>query len=332
MTTTGSTGVPAAGEGPRPRVVVGIDGSHGSRAALRAALVEAAARGAEVEALSVYTVVLGWTAGAPIDVPDIDAVRADTRDRARALVAEVRDEMLVEGVPGVVDVPVHVVIEGGPAALLLVERAVGAGLLVVGSRGRSAVRSLLLGSVALHCVTHAPCPVLVAHGRPGDALDRSQRVAVGLDGSDAALAALRESVGQALRRRTDLDVLVAYSLAEYWIDVNAYAGPSADELRARVRAEAERLVDMVAAELAESGDKLPTVHVHLVEGPAREVLVDHSADAAMLVVGSHGRGAFRGLLLGSVALYCAMHAHCSVTVVHPEDHPLPAGRPAQAHA
>jgi nucleotide-binding universal stress UspA family protein len=328
MTTTGSTEAPG-GERPRPRVVVGIDGSHGSRVALRAALLEAAARGGEVEAFAVYPVVYAWTAGRPIDVPDISAVRAGTRDRSRALVAEVRDEMAVEGVPAFADVPVRVVIEGGPPARLLVERAAGADLLVVGSRGHSAVRSLLLGSVALHCVTHAPCPVVVAHGRPGDPQRPGRHVAVGLDGSEAGLAALREAVGQALRRRTDLDVLVAYSVTEYWIDLNAFTGPSPEELEARVREETQRLVARVTAELAASGEALPGVHIHLVEGPAREVLVDSTRDAAMLVVGSHGRGAFRGLVLGSVALHCAMHAHCPVTVVHPGDRPAPAARSAQ---
>jgi nucleotide-binding universal stress UspA family protein len=158
---------------------------------------------------------------------------------------------------------------------------------------------------------------------------------VGLDGSDGALVALREAVGQALRRGVDLDVLVAYSVAEYWIDLNAFTGPSPEELRSRVRDETERLVGRVTAELAEPGRALPGVHVDLVEGPAREALVDRSRNAAMLVVGSRGRGAFRGLLLGSVALHCVMHAHCPVTVVHPEDRlaPVPhAAQPASARA
>jgi nucleotide-binding universal stress UspA family protein len=54
-----------------------------------------------------------------------------------------------------------------------------------------------------------------------------------------------------------------------------------------------------------------------VEGAARDVLVEEGRRAALLVVGSRGRGVLRGLLLGSVALHCAMHATCPVMVVHP---------------
>jgi nucleotide-binding universal stress UspA family protein len=205
-------------------------------------------------------------------------------------------------------------------------------VLVVGSRGRGAVRSAVLGSVALHCVTHASCPVVVAHGRPEAALDRGRHVAVGLDGSDGALVAVREAVGQALRRGTDLDVVVAHSLADFWADPYSFFGPAIEELPARLAEEAERLVGTVTAELSEAGSAVPAVHVHVVEGSAREVLVEHTADVAMLVVGSRGHGAFRGLLLGSVALHCVTHAHCPVTVVHPEDRLTLVGRVAQPHS
>jgi len=51
----------------------------------------------------------------------------------------------------------------GPAGAVLVERSAGAALLVVGSRSRNRLPGMLLGSVALHCVVHAQCPVLVVH-------------------------------------------------------------------------------------------------------------------------------------------------------------------------
>jgi nucleotide-binding universal stress UspA family protein len=66
---------------------------------------------------------------------------------------------------------VSVLAANGPAGAVLVERSAGAALLVVGSRSRSRLPGMLLGSVALHCVAHAQCPVMVVHpqtaGRPG---------------------------------------------------------------------------------------------------------------------------------------------------------------------
>jgi nucleotide-binding universal stress UspA family protein len=299
----------------RSRVVVGIDGSPGSRAALVQAYFAAARRGADLEVVAGYTMELYWFGGAPVDVPDVGIVRDDTRRRARAQWDEVQAEVAGSAVPGVRDVDSELVVAQGAPAHLLVEQARGADLLVVGSRGRGAARSVLLGSVALHCATHAPCPVLVVHGDAAG-VPEPPKVVVGVDGSDAARAALAAAIEEAASRGADLDVVVSYQITDYWTDLGSVVVPSVEQIHARLRDGAE---DLVRGVLAERPDGAATPHIRTVvgEGPAGEVLTRAGRTAHVLVVGSRGHGAFRGLLLGSIALHCAMHAPCPVLVVHP---------------
>jgi nucleotide-binding universal stress UspA family protein len=105
---------------------------------------------AEVEAVVAVQPPTYWSeleAVAPVPLAD---VRERALARARELVAEL---------PAPSRVPVRTLAADGPAGAVLVERSAGAALLVVGSRNR--LPGMLLGSVALHCVVHAPCPVLV---------------------------------------------------------------------------------------------------------------------------------------------------------------------------
>lgn len=151
----------------KPVVVVGVDGSAGARAALRWALAEARLRQAPLRIVHAWT--YGFAGGAaagdayfgylasypPLGNDVTDALRQAAEDVLTAAIAEVVD--------GDADVQIErQLIEGGPAQIL-----VGAvepdDLLVVGSRGHGGFADLLLGSVSLQCVHHAPCPVVVVH-------------------------------------------------------------------------------------------------------------------------------------------------------------------------
>jgi nucleotide-binding universal stress UspA family protein len=307
-------GAGAASSGRRPRVVVGIDGSPGSRTALLQAYVAAARRGADLEVVAAYTLQLYWFGGVPLDVPNVPLVRDDTERRARAQLDEVRNEIAVSTVPGVGDVGAELVVVQGAPAHVLVERARAADLLVVGSRGRGATRSALLGSVALHCATHAPCAVLVVHPHAESRSD-PPRVVVGVDGSDAAQAALAAAVDEAVARGAYVDAVVSFQITDYWTDLGSVVVPSMEQIRAELSRRTQALVDEVLGDRPPGGT-VPPVRIHVEEGAAGDVLVHAGAAADLLVVGSRGHGAFRGLLLGSIALHCAMHAPCPVLVVH----------------
>jgi nucleotide-binding universal stress UspA family protein len=136
------------------RVVVGVDGSPGSLHALAWAGREARLRSATLEVVAAWTYpTLVLLVPVAPDPPQVKALRKHAREMIEGDLEKVADD--VTGVH--VDVRI---LEGDTSAVLL-ERAQGADLLVVGSRGLGGFRGLLLGSVSQQCVQHATTPVVV---------------------------------------------------------------------------------------------------------------------------------------------------------------------------
>jgi nucleotide-binding universal stress UspA family protein len=138
-------------------IVVGVDGSEGSKPALRFAVEEAALRGDSVRAVCVWQVPVALYAGSAYAATIEPKIYSDTsRDAARQQI----DEVVGSGAKAEVDLVVR---EGG-AAHVLVEESADAAMLVVGSRGHGGFAGLLLGSVSQQCAAHARCPVTIVHG------------------------------------------------------------------------------------------------------------------------------------------------------------------------
>jgi nucleotide-binding universal stress UspA family protein len=135
------------------RIVVGVDGSTSSTAALEWAVSQAEATGASLQAFMAWDwmTTYGWGFVIP---PDLDPAADSARALERAL-GPVRNAH-----PGLA---LESSLVEGPAAKLLVEASSGADLLVVGNRGHGELVEILLGSVGEYCVAHAPCPVVVVH-------------------------------------------------------------------------------------------------------------------------------------------------------------------------
>ncbi|WP_164704531.1 universal stress protein [Blastococcus litoris] len=296
------------GPGTGQRIVVGVDGSPGARLALAWALRAAAGSGAELLVLSSFPIEVYWLDPYFVDPRRIDAIREDTEARARVLVDEVRRD---PGVPATTEVAVHVVALAGPAAPNLVQHSATADLLVVGSRGRGGVRSTVLGSVALHCAAHADCPVVVVRPSPEDAPGAAPRVVVGLDDSAHGRAALVSAVTEARRVGARAEAVLAYEEPTYWSDLYAVMTPPPGQTRAQALDRAEAVVGEVL------GADRDAVDVTVTAGPAAEALVRAAQGAQLLVVGSRSRSTLPGMVLGSVALHCVVHAPCPVMVVRP---------------
>ena len=164
-------------------VVVGVDGSPESRSALRFALEEAARRGARVQVVEAFTAPEYWaTAYGLSGLPDLDELTERAERHARSELAAVLGEQ--DG--PLTRVPADVVAVPGAPGRVLAESALGADLLVIGHRGRGALASATLGSVGLHCVLHAPCPVTVV--RPDTAQEHPAEHAGAQPGSGTTRA------------------------------------------------------------------------------------------------------------------------------------------------
>jgi len=139
------------------RIVVGVDGSESSRAALAWAVRQAALTGATVDAVHAWHIPVtygyGYGYAMVLPVPDLEKLAGRVIDKAVAEVADLASGVEIRAVT----------VEGNPARALL-DAAKDADLLVVGSRGHGGFTEALLGSVSQHCVHHADCPVVVIRG------------------------------------------------------------------------------------------------------------------------------------------------------------------------
>lgn len=140
-----------SGPGGQHRIVVGVDGSEGSKHALRWAARQAGFTGATLEVVTgwEYPAFFGFAPAVPDDI--------DYAELAARALTEAIDEVFGSDRPPGLETQV---IARHPA-LALVEASEGADLLVVGSRGYGGFADALLGSVSTYCVHHAHCPVTV---------------------------------------------------------------------------------------------------------------------------------------------------------------------------
>jgi nucleotide-binding universal stress UspA family protein len=197
----------------------------------------------------------------------------------------------------------------GDPADELVDRSARVELMVVG-RGNADPLHTVLGSTAMGLMTHAQCPVLVVGDAPADA--DGGRVVVGVDGREESAEALELAFAEAQLRAATLVAVHAWHFPRS-------SGPgdmlplvyAPDELE---RDEAAVLEDAVRP-FRERYPSVPVTQLTAETSPTR-ALVEATAGARMLVLGSRGRGPVKGLLLGSVGQWAVRHAPCPVLIAH----------------
>ncbi|MFZ6003446.1 MAG: universal stress protein [Actinomycetota bacterium] len=286
-------------------IVVGVDGSEQSHHALAWAREEARLRGTGVRAAHVWA--------PPVPVSEFAAMAAPIDIEVYEKLAHGVVDDAVADIGGTAggEVPVAPRVVRGYPSTALCEQAEGADLLVVGSRGHGGFAGLLLGSVSHQCVHHATSPVAVV---PLSApMPDSSDVVVGVDGSDSSQIALRWAAREAVLRAARLSVVHAwstpYAVAPGGFGIGTLPVPEVlDESRAMLHA----LVDRT---LTEVGDRPKDIELLAVDDRPARALLERSAEAGLLVVGSRGHGGFAELMLGSVSHQCLHHARCAVVVV-----------------
>jgi nucleotide-binding universal stress UspA family protein len=186
----------------------------------------------------------------------------------------------------------------------LTEASTQAALVVIGTRGFGRVMGALLGSVAFAVAASAECPVVVVKGDPGTRpIGPDHKVVVGTDGSPSGEAAVDFAASRAAEASAALEVVT--STGEH---------PNADVDDETLRATAASIAQSAADRVAGAHPGL-TVTTRVEDSPAERTLVDASADAGLVVVGTRGRGAFKGMVLGSVSHAVIYGAQCPVAVV-----------------
>ncbi|MEV6339335.1 universal stress protein [Nocardia vinacea] len=268
-------------------ILVAVDGSASSYQAAAWAAVEAALHHRRLHILTSMAIPTGFGPGALLTGDDTEWLR---RDGERVVTEATR--VARTAAPGAdLAITTEVTFELVPATLI--ERSAHARMLVVGSRGIGAFQRGLLGSVSTAVTHHAHCPVAVIHGISAiDAVSATQPVLVGVDGSANSVPAVEIAFEEASRRKVDLIAVHA------WSDTSGIDLPVLDWDAAHEAGEA-----LLSESLAGFGERYPDVVVHriiLADRPVR-ALLDQSGNAQLIVVGSHGRGGFSSMLLGSTS-------------------------------
>jgi nucleotide-binding universal stress UspA family protein len=291
----------STGAGAAP-IVVGVDGSPESTVAVDWAAREAAMHGLPLKLVHVLN---PSTVMVFPDVPMPDEYLQWQEEQGRkALDAAAETAAQAAGGAGALEIGTEMI--SGPPVPALSDASRGAHMVVVGSRGRGALARGLLGSVSNGVVRHASCPVAVIHDKdPMMPHPSRAAVVVGVDGSPASEKAVAIAFLEASLRGVDLLAVHA------WSDVTVFEFPGADWSTLQAMGE-----QTLGERLAGWQERYPDVLVRRLvvdDRPAKQLL-EQAESAQLLVVGSHGRGGFTGMLLGSVSTAVVNAARMPVIV------------------
>lgn len=288
---------------PAGTIVVGVDGSSSSQQALAWAAEQAQAEHRSITLVHAVPrstpTLLDPTGTSPQEARDLSLLARghDVLDAARQQVNRLAPDVGVDDLCALED-----------PREALVRLSDQASMIVLGSRGRGHMKSLLLGSTAVALVRHARCPVIVH--RPTQASPTRRGIAVGADATEDSLPVLEFAYRQASLMRLPLVVVHSF----WYFQQPAVAAealppdPTTDLAR-------ERLV--LAESLAGFAEKYPdvTTTTEIREGMPERYLLRLADSMDLLIVGAHHGSRAEQFMFGSVSVWLVEHATCPVAVV-----------------
>ena len=304
------------------RILLATDGSKGADLAGRVAAVLAAGTGSELHVVHVYGIAPWYPVfpeGEGFEQAEAEKPPAEedhgwvSERRTRELL----DEEVQKIVSGGGTVARAHLREGAPAQEIVgLAEELGAGLIVVGSRGLGGIRRALMGSVSDSVVRHAHCPVLVVRGEArGQAGGQTEafptKILMATDASEEARLAATTAAEMAERTGSELEVV-------HVGEVRPVSHPEWRGYHARyedLREKSQRLLEGRVEEIESTGGTVARAHLRMGHPDEEIVLLAEETGADLIVVGSRGLGGIRRALVGSVSDSVVRHAHCAVLVV-----------------
>ena len=291
------------------RILLALDGSSSSDAACQLVGSMAWPSGSIIQVVAVAEPAAELLAPLVISAPTIGSYDKQTADELEeildtAVTALERPELGVE----------RAVLHGRPATLI-VERAAEfrAELVVIGSRGRGPLTSMLLGSVSAEVVDHAPCPVLVVRHPVAES------VLVAVDGSPSAQSAITYLTANRIVANRPVEVLTVSAGSERGDSstLGVFSDVSFDVFEEERRNERRHAEDIAAGAARRLTDEGYRARWSISTGHAAHEIIEAARcfGSGLIVVGSRGHTGLTRILLGSVARSVLLHTSASVLIV-----------------
>ena len=292
------------------KILLATDGSGEATRAARMAAALADKTGSELHVVCVESL------PDPYSMPEATIYYPDARDQVRGTADRQASEKLdaeVEKLKGMGEVAgAHARIGRPDAEISHLAEEIGAGLIVVGSRGLGPVRRILIGSVSSSVIRHAHGSVLVVRDG-GEALP--DRILLAVDGSNESRLALQAAAELSAATGATLHLVYVLPPPRIMYGHHSYSAAIQASLLEQVERDTRDFLARQAGEVEAAGGKVGETHLASGNAQAEIVRLAEELDAGLTVLGSRGLGGVRRALMGSVSDSVVRHAHGPVLVV-----------------